>query len=192
LRIIDRLGRCGYIAAMAEPEIEPLPILRAPDARLKTKTRRVRPEDLAEIRAALPRMMAAMYAAPGIGLAAPQVGLNLRFAVIDLMPDEKPSPITLINPAVEQVSETLTTREEGCLSLPGHYAEVTRPERVVVSYEDLDGRKQTIEADGLLATCLQHEIDHLDGILFVDHLSALKRNMIMRKVAKENRLRKAG
>ena len=96
------------------------------------------------------------------------------------------------NPAVEQVSETLTTREEGCLSLPGHYAGVTRPERVVVSYEDLDGRKQTIEADGLLATCLQHEIDHLDGILFVDHLSALKRNMIMRKMAKENRLRKAG
>jgi peptide deformylase len=175
---------------MADPDL--LPILRAPDARLKTKTRRVTPEDLPEIREAIPSMLAAMYAAPGIGLAAPQVGINLRFALVDLQPDDKPAPITLINPRVEQVSEALFTREEGCLSLPGHYADVTRPERVVVSYEDLDGRKQTIEADGLLATCLQHEIDHLDGILFVDHISPLKRNMIMRKMAKENRLRKAG
>jgi peptide deformylase len=82
------------------------------------------------------------------------------------------------------------TREEGCLSLPGHYADVTRPEKVVVAYEDMYGNPQRIEADGLLATCLQHEIDHLDGILFVDHLSALKRNMILRKMVKEKRLRK--
>jgi peptide deformylase len=171
---------------------EPLPLLLAPDPRLKVKTRAVAAQDRATIRSIVPRMLATMYAAPGIGLAAPQVGLDLRFAVIDLQPDEKPSPITLINPRVEKKSREEATREEGCLSLPGHYAEVTRPERVVVVYEDLDGQPQTIEADGLLATCLQHEIDHLDGILFVDHLSALKRNMILRKMVKEKRARKIG
>ena len=171
---------------------EPFPLLLAPDPRLKVKTRAVAAQDRATIRSIVPRMLATMYAAPGIGLAAPQVGLDLRFAVIDLQPDEKPSPITLINPRVEKKSREEATREEGCLSLPGHYAEVTRPERVVVVYEDLDGQPQTIEADGLLATCLQHEIDHLDGILFVDHLSALKRNMILRKMVKEKRARKIG
>ncbi|WP_419757438.1 peptide deformylase [Acidisoma sp.] len=171
---------------------EPLPLLLAPDPRLKAKTRPVAAKDRETIRSILPRMLATMYAAPGIGLAAPQVGLDLRFAIIDLQPDEKPAPITLINPTIEKKSREEATREEGCLSLPGHYAEVTRPERVVVVYEDLDGRPQTIEADGLLATCLQHEIDHLDGILFVDHLSALKRNMILRKMAKEKRARKVG
>jgi peptide deformylase len=171
---------------------DPLPILFAPDPRLKAKTRPVSAADRATVRAIVPRMLATMYAAPGIGLAAPQVGLDLRFAVIDLQPDEKPAPITLINPRIEQKSREEATREEGCLSLPGHYAEVTRPERVVVAYEDLDGQPQTIAAEGLLATCLQHEIDHLDGILFVDHLSALKRNIILRKMAKEKRARKIG
>ena len=170
----------------------PLPLLLAPDPRLKARTRLVGAADRATVRSIVPRMLATMYAAPGIGLAAPQVGLDLRFAVIDLQPDEKPAPITLINPRVDKKSREEATREEGCLSLPGHYAEVTRPERVVVVYEDLDGQPQTIEADGLLATCLQHEIDHLDGILFVDHLSALKRNMILRKMAKEKRARKVG
>ena len=169
-----------------------LPLLLAPDPRLKAKTRPVAEQDRATVRAVVPRMLATMYAAPGIGLAAPQVGLDLRFAVIDLQPDETPAPIALINPRIEKKSREEATREEGCLSLPGHYAEVTRPERVVVVYEDLDGQPQTIEADGLLATCLQHEIDHLDGILFVDHLSALKRNMILRKMAKEKRARKIG
>jgi peptide deformylase len=177
---------------MIPPTPDPLPLLLAPDPRLKVKTRPVAAPDWAMIRSILPRMLATMYAAPGIGLAAPQVGLDLRFAVIDLQPDEKPAPITLINPRIEQMSREETTREEGCLSLPGHYAEVTRPERVVVTYEDVDGQSQTIEADGLLATCLQHEIDHLDGILFVDHLSALKRNMILRKMVKEKRARKIG
>jgi peptide deformylase len=168
---------------------DPLPLLLAPDPRLKAKTRPVGPQDRATVRSLVPRMLATMYAAPGIGLAAPQVGLDLRFAVIDLQPDETPAPITLINPRIEQKSCEEATREEGCLSIPGHYAEVTRPERVVVVYEDLDGQPQTLEADGLLATCLQHEIDHLDGILFVDHLSALKRNMILRKMVKEKRAR---
>jgi peptide deformylase len=177
---------------MIPPTPDPLPLLLAPDPRLKAITRPVAAPDRAMIRAILPRMLATMYAAPGIGLAAPQVGLDLRFAVIDLQPDETPSPITLINPRIERKSREEATREEGCLSLPGHYAEVTRPERVVVAYEDIDGKPQTIEADGLLATCLQHEIDHLDGILFVDHLSALKRNMILRKMVKEKRARKIG
>jgi peptide deformylase len=143
------------------------------------------------VRALLPRMFATMYQAPGIGLAAPQVGIGLRFAVVDLMPDDKPAPIALINPEVIARSEEQATREEGCLSLPGQYADVTRPARVAVRYTDADGGKRQIEADGLLAACLQHEIDHLDGVLFVDHLSALKRNMILRRLAKELRQKRA-
>ncbi len=175
-----------------ESKPETLPILLAPDPRLKAKTRLVEARDREAVRALLPRMLATMYAAPGIGLAAPQVGVELRLAVVDLRPDEKPAPIALINPRIEQKSREEVTREEGCLSIPGHYAEVTRPEKVVVSYEDIEGRRHRIEAEGLLATCLQHEIDHLDGILFVDHLSALKRNMILRKMVKEKRLKKTG
>jgi peptide deformylase len=132
-----------------------------------------------------------MYRAPGIGLAAPQVGVGLRFAVVDLMADDKPAPIVLINPEVLARSEELATREEGCLSLPGQYADVTRPARVTVRHTDADGVRRQIEADGLLAACLQHEIDHLDGVLFVDHLSALKRNMILRRLAKELRQKRA-
>jgi peptide deformylase len=178
--------------SMIAPAPELLTLIMAPDPRLKARTRPVGPQDRETLRALVPRMLATMYAAPGIGLAAPQVGLDLRFAVVDLQPDETPAPITLINPRVEQTSREEATREEGCLSLPGHYADVTRPEKVVVSYEDIDGNPQRIEAEGLLATCLQHEIDHLDGILFVDHLSALKRNMILRKMVKEKRARSIG
>ncbi len=177
---------------MTAPSPEPLPLVLAPDPRLKVKTRPVGEKERETVRTAVSCMLATMYAASGIGLAAPQVGLDLRFAVIDLQPEDKPAPITLINPRVAQASREEVTREEGCLSLPGHYAEVTRPEKVVVAYEDIDGNPQTIEAEGLLATCLQHEIDHLDGILFVDHLSALKRNMILRKMVKEKRARKIG
>lgn len=178
----------------SEPSDTPelLPIVMAPDPRLKAKTRLVTETDRETLRLMVPRMFATMYAAPGIGLAAPQVGLDLRLAVIDLQPEDKPAPITLINPRIETMSREEATREEGCLSIPGQYADVTRPERVTVVYQDLDGNSQTIEADGLLATCLQHEIDHLEGVLFVDHLSALKRNMIMRKMVKEKRLKKSG
>jgi peptide deformylase len=205
---VDPCGPDRYIPAMsaqtpaATPRAEPLttaavpaetlPLVIAPDPRLKTRTRLVTAADRARVSALAQRMLATMYAAPGIGLAAPQIGVDLRFAVVDLQPDDKPAPIILINPKIEQTSAEEVTREEGCLSIPGQYADVTRPERVTVSYEDLDGQKQTIEADGLLATCLQHEIDHLDGILFVDHLSALKRNIILRKMVKEKRLRKNG
>jgi len=172
---------------MSNPEAERLPILIAPDPILKARARKIEERDAAQVRDLVPRMLATMYRAPGIGLAAPQVGVGLRLAVVDLMPQEKPSPIVLINPEVVATSDEMATREEGCLSLPGQYADITRPARVKVRYFDQAGARQEIEADGLLAACLQHEIDHLDGILFVDHLSGLKRNMILRRLAKEMR-----
>ncbi len=191
-------GGGRYIAGMSDldpapdtiraaSDIVPASILIAPHPSLRRKARPVRPEDAVKLRALLPGMWEAMYRAPGIGLAAPQVGLDLRFALVDLMENEVPAPITLINPEILRVSDQLATREEGCLSLPGMYAEVVRPESVRVRYQDLDGRRHELDATGLLATCLQHEIDHLDGILFVDHLSTLKRNMIMRRLAKDQR-----
>lgn len=162
-----------------------LPILIAPHPLLRAKAQRIGAAEADAVRALLPRMFAAMYAAPGIGLAAPQVGSPLRLAVVDLMPDDKPAPIVLINPEITRVSEEWATREEGCLSLPGQYAEVSRPARVRVRYEDAAGARRELDADGLLAACLQHEIDHLGGVLFVDHLSALKRNMLLRRLAKD-------
>jgi len=105
--------------------------------------------------------------------------------VLDIQPKEKPEPLVLVNPEIIAESAERATREEGCLSLPGQYADVTRPARVKVRYLDLTGAKREIEGDGLLSACLQHEIDHLDGVLFVDHLSTLKRNMILRKLAKD-------
>ena len=174
-------------SATPNPSGAKLPILIPPHPILRAKTRKVAPSDMEQVRALLPDMFATMYAAPGIGLAAPQVGVGLRFAVIDLMPDEAPAPVVLVNPEVIRISEELAVREEGCLSLPGQYADVTRPARVAVRYQDADGATQEIEAEGLLAACLQHEIDHLDGVLFVDHLSALKRNMLLRKLAKERK-----
>ncbi len=164
-----------------------LDILIAPDPALKARARPVGVAEAEAIRDLVPRMFATMYRAPGIGLAAPQVGAGLRLAVVDLMADDKPAPITLINPEIVALSEELVTREEGCLSLPGHYADITRPARVKVRYLDQSGARQEIEAEGLLSACLQHEIDHLDGILFVDHLSSLKRNIILRRLAKEMR-----
>ena len=169
-----------------------LPILIAPHPLLRAKARRIGPADADAVRALLPRMFAAMYAAPGIGLAAPQVGSPLRLAVVDLMPDDKPAPMALINPEVAAVSEALAVREEGCLSLPGQYADVSRPARIRVRYEDETGARRELDADGLLAACLQHEIDHLGGVLFVDHLSPLKRNMLLRKLAKDMKAKAAG
>jgi peptide deformylase len=166
-----------------------LPILIAPNQILKTRARPVKPADADLVRGLISRMFATMYQAPGIGLAAPQVGQSLRLIVIDLVPDDKRQPHTLINPEIVAASEEQATREEGCLSLPGQYADITRPARIKVRYLDEAGVKREMQADGLLAACLQHEIDHLDGILFVDHLSALKRNMIMRRLAKEQRLK---
>jgi peptide deformylase len=172
-----------------ERDVELLPILIAPHPALKLAARQVGPGDGDVVRALLPRMFATMYRAPGIGLAAPQVATGLRVAVVDLQPENRRRPIALINPLVVASSDELATREEGCLSLPGQYADVTRPARVKVRYLDESGARREIEADGLLSACLQHEIDHLNGVLFVDHVSALKRNMILRKLAKEQRLK---
>ena len=175
---------------MSDLDVSLLPILIAPHAMLKARARAVTPRDEASVRDLVPRMFAAMYEAPGIGLAAPQVGVGLRLAVIDLMTDDKPAPIVLVNPEIVAANDTLATREEGCLSLPNQYADVTRPAWVKVRYLDQAGAKREIEGDGLLAACLQHELDHLDGILFVDHVSPLKRNMILRRLAKEMRQRR--
>ncbi|MFC7475992.1 peptide deformylase [Dankookia sp. GCM10030260] len=164
---------------------DPLAILLVPDPRLRAKAKPVGPADADTVRALAPRMLDAMYKAPGIGLAAPQVGSLLRLFVVDIQKGDKPDPMVLVNPEIVAVSEELAEREEGCLSLPGQYADVTRPARVKLRYHDLTGAKREIEADGLLATCLQHEYDHLDGVLFVDHISTLKRNMLLRKLAKD-------
>jgi len=172
---------------LSPPTITQIPILVAPNQILKARALPVGDKDADIVRDLIPRMYAAMYAAPGIGLAAPQVAHGLRLVVIDLKPNDKHEPLTLINPEVVAVSDELATREEGCLSLPNQYADVTRPARVKVRYFDETGAKKEIEGEGLLSACLQHEIDHLEGILFVDHLSALKRNMIMRRLAKEQR-----
>ena len=191
----DRTARCSEImstdthSATILTAVNTLPILIAPNQVLKTRARLVKPADSDVVRDLIPRMFATMYNAPGIGLAAPQVGESLRLIVIDLMPDDKKQPHSLINPEVVAASSELATREEGCLSLPGQYADITRPARVKIRYLDETGMKREMEADGLLAVCLQHEIDHLDGVLFVDYLSALKRNMIMRRLAKEQRLK---
>jgi peptide deformylase len=176
-----------YIRGMATETISRLPILVAPHPSLKSRARPVTPADAETVRALVPRMFATMYDAPGIGLAAPQVGVGLRLAVVDLQRDDKPAPMVLINPSIVAASRETAVREEGCLSLPGQYADIERPAAVTVRYEDAAGATHQVAADGLLAACLQHELDHLDGILFVDHLSALKRNMILRRLAKEMR-----
>jgi peptide deformylase len=173
--------------SVAETETPLLPIHIVPDPVLRKVARAVTPADMEEVRALIPAMFATMYAAPGIGLAAPQVGRLLRLVVIDLAPEKVPAPIVLINPEIIAASDETAAREEGCLSLPEQYAEVTRPARVVVRYQDEHGVKKEIEGEGLMAACLQHEIDHLNGVLFVDYLSALKRNMLLRRLAKEQK-----
>lgn len=168
--------------------IDPMPILVAPHPVLKQVAREVAPDDHAAIKEALPAMFSAMYKAPGIGLAAPQVGISKRFLILDVAEKEAPpAPMVLINPEIIEESEDVSIHEEGCLSVPNQYADVERPASITVCYTDLDGKAVTLEASGLLATCIQHEIDHLDGILFVDHLSTLKRNMLMRRLAKEQK-----
>jgi peptide deformylase len=164
-----------------------MPILIVPDPLLRKTARAVTPADAADVAGLIQKMFATMYKAPGIGLAAPQVGKLLRVVVIDIAPDKVPAPFALINPEIIAASDEKATREEGCLSLPDQYADVTRPAWVKVKYQDEHGAKREIEGDGLLAACLQHEIDHLNGVLFVDYLSALKRNILLRKLAKEQK-----
>ncbi len=163
-----------------------LDILQPPHPTLKRPAAAVDKVDDSLIRL-MDDMLTTMYEAPGIGLAAPQVDVGKRVIVLDLS-EEKDQPLRLINPALTWRSAETDIAEEGCLSLPGQYAEVKRPAAVKVRYLDERESEREIEAEGLLARCLQHEIDHLDGILFVDHLSALKRNMILRRLAKRRRV----
>lgn len=142
------------------------------------------------IRALADDMLETMYDAPGIGLAAPQVGILERLIVCDVATDEEaePAPMVLINPVIEASSEETRVYEEGCLSIPDFLEEVTRPAAVRVTYLDRDGMPQVVDAEGLLAVCLQHEIDHLNGVLFIDHISRLKRERITKKFVKQARL----
>ena len=168
----------------------PLEILEAPDRRLTTACAPVERVD-ADLLRLLDAMLETMYAAPGIGLAAPQVGVLRRAFVLDLGEEGQRAPRFVINPELVWRSESVTVAEEGCLSLPKQFGEVARADRVRVRHLDRRGETQEIGAEGLLARCLQHEIDHLDGILFVDHLSALKRTMILRRLAKAKRTRQS-
>ncbi|MEC9345052.1 MAG: peptide deformylase [Pseudomonadota bacterium] len=169
-----------------------LPIITAPDPRLRVKSEPVDHVD-DKLRAFMDDMLETMYAAPGVGLSAIQVGVAKRVMVVDCAPDGQPAaPLYLVNPEIVSSSEVLRIYEEGCLSLPEQYAEVERPDTIEVRYLDRDGAEQVLRADGLLATCIQHEMDHFDGVLFVDHLSTLKRNIILRRLKKAKKLKATG
>lgn len=164
-----------------------LSILLPPAPLLKAKARPVETVDDG-VRRLIDDMLETMYAAPGIGLAANQVGVLKRVIVLDIArSEEPPAPLALINPEIVWASEETAVFNEGCLSVPEHYADVERPAEVKVRFLDRKGVRQEIHAKGLLSTCIQHEMDHLEGILFVDHLSALKRNMILRKLSKQRK-----
>ena len=168
------------------------PILTAPDPRLKAVSTDVEKVD-AELRRLIDDMAESMYEADGIGLAAVQIGTPKNIIVMDL--DQKSgqkNPKAYINPKILWASDEIVTFEEGCLSVPEIWEDVERPARIKTEYLDRDGVLQVLEADGLLATCLQHEMDHLNGVLFIDHLSKLKRSMALRKLQKAKRLKEAG
>jgi peptide deformylase len=163
-------------------------IIILPDPRLRLVSEPVKEID-ADIRRLIGDMFETMYAAPGIGLAAIQVGVPKRVVTLDLAKkDEPPAPQVFINPEITWRSEEKGVYEEGCLSIPDYYEEVERPARVKVKFLDRDGKPQEIEAEGLLATCLQHEIDHTNGILFIDHISKLKRDRVTKKFVKQAKL----
>ena len=164
-----------------------LPIITAPDPRLKTVSTPVEAVN-DDIRALMDDMLETMYDAPGIGLAAIQVGVPKRIIVMDLSgKDEEPCPRYFVNPEIIWTSDDLAPYEEGCLSVPEFYEDVERPSEAHIKHLDYDGNEQILEAEGLLATCVQHEMDHLNGILFIDHLSRLKRSVILKKLAKAKR-----
>jgi peptide deformylase len=165
-----------------------LKILEFPDPRLRTKATPVETID-DELRAFIDDMFETMYAAPGIGLAATQVDVHKRLLVTDISVD-KDAPFVLINPEILE-KDGVTLTDEGCLSVPGYYEEVERAEHIKVRFLDRDGAEVAMEAEGLLAVCIQHEIDHLDGKLFVDYLSEAKRTRIRKKLLKERRLQAA-
>lgn len=180
------MNEAHYSAAAATAT--PLPILTPPHPVLRKTARPVTSDDMDALKESLPGMFAAMYAAPGIGLAAPQVGISQRYLIIDLGEEENRDPQVFINPEILTASEEQAPYDEGCLSLPNQHAEILRPATVRIRYTNLTGESVERDLEGLLATCIQHEIDHLNGVLFVDHLSSLKRNMILRRLAKEQKL----
>ena len=165
-------------------------ILTIPDGKLRQVAEPVAAVDDA-VRALADDMLETMYKAPGIGLAAPQIGVMRRVVVVDVAKRQNeeaaPEPIVLINPVLTWSSEEKSVYEEGCLSIPDYYEEVERPAVVKVAFLDRDGAPQALEADGILATCIQHEIDHLNGVLFIDHISRLKRSRILKKFEKAAR-----
>lgn len=161
-----------------------LDIILIPDRRLRQVCEPVAKVD-GEVRRVLDDMLETMYAAPGIGLAAPQVGVMQRMLVIDVSREGEPKqPYCFINPKVVWASDEVSTYQEGCLSIPEYYEDVERPSKVRVEYLDRDGAEQEMVVEGLLSTCLQHEIDHLNGVLFIDHISRLKRERVMKKFIK--------
>ena len=186
-RRVDAIPASHYLKPMS---IRPLIIL--PDPKLREVSKPVERVD-DTLRRFADDMLETMYDAPGIGLAAIQVGEPLRMLVIDLSKEDEPrAPQLFINPEIVSRSDQTNLHEEGCLSIPDYYAEVERPAEIRVNYLDRDGREQELAADGLLATCLQHEIDHLDGVLFIDHISKLKRDMVVRRFRKLAREQAAG
>src|SRR6266567_4859909 len=179
---IDPVSATAYIAAMALRDI-----LILPDKRLRQVSDPVKKID-AGVRKLVVDMFETMYDAPGIGLAAIQIGTPKRVITMDLAKKEDPkNPQLFINPEILWTSEEKATYEEGCLSIPEYYSDVERPAQVRVKYLDREGEPREIEANGLFATCLQHEIDHLNGILFIDHLSKLKRDRVLKKFTKAAR-----
>lgn len=167
-----------------------IPIVKIPDPILRRTAKSV--EGITDgLRQLLDDMAATMYDAPGIGLAAPQINVSERLIVIDCGKDDTSKLYKMINPEIISLSDTRAILEEGCLSIPDQTAEVERPAKVSVRYLDENGNTQTLTAEGLLAACLQHEIDHLNGVLFIDHISRLKRDMILRRVMKELRQTKS-
>lgn len=162
-------------------------IITEPDIILRKKSVSLEKVD-DDLRALMDDMLETMYAAPGIGLAGVQVGILKRLIVIDVSKDEeKKSPLFLINPEIISKSKNTSVYEEGCLSLPGYYAEIERPAECQIEYIDYHGKKNEMKASGLLATCIQHEVDHLNGILFIDYLSKLKRDMVIKKLIKNKK-----
>ena len=162
-------------------------ILTEPDPVLRQKSRPVdKVDDLT--RKLMDDMLETMYLAPGIGLAAIQIGVPKRIIVLDISKDpEKKEPMYFVNPVIVSTSKNNITYEEGCLSVPGQFAEIDRPDRCHVKYLDYNGNQKELKSEGLLATCIQHEIDHLEGILFIDYLSNLKKSMIIKKLSKQKK-----
>jgi peptide deformylase len=161
-------------------------ILTEPDPFLRQKSLNVEKVD-GEVRKLMDDMLETMYAAPGIGLAAIQIGVPKRVIVIDLSKEVEKKPLYFVNPKVIIKSKNNSTYEEGCLSVPGQFAEVDRPNECHISYLDYNDKKKELKAEGLLATCIQHEMDHLEGILFIDYLSKLKKNFIVKKLSKQKK-----